>query len=55
MTDTVRTAFFEQLRRLSLTTTFGNPGSTEETMLAGFPRSARGSGLPLEHGLQIYP
>ena len=41
MTDTVRAAFFEQLRRLELTTIFGNPGSTEETMLKDFPDDFR--------------
>ena len=41
MTDTARAAFFEQLRRLGLTTVFGKPGSTEETMLADFPGDFR--------------
>jgi benzoylformate decarboxylase len=34
---TVRDAFFETARKLGLTTLFGNPGSTEETMLKDFP------------------
>ena len=34
---TVREAFFEVARRLGLTTIFGNPGSTEETLLKNFP------------------
>ena len=37
MPQTVRVAFFEQLRRLGHHRIFGNPGSTEETMLAEFP------------------
>src|ERR1700753_2672180 len=34
---TVREAFFDVARRLGLTTIFGNPGSTEETLLKNFP------------------
>ena len=34
---TVRDAFFDVARRLRLTTIFGNPGSTEETLLRDFP------------------
>jgi benzoylformate decarboxylase len=37
MPQNVREAFFEQLRRLGHHRIFGNPGSTEETMLASFP------------------
>lgn len=38
---TVREAFFEVARGLRLTTIFGNPGSTEETMLRDFPADFR--------------
>ena len=38
---TVREAFFEVARRLGLTTIFGNPGSTEQTLLKNFPRDFR--------------
>src|SRR6201995_5253076 len=38
---TVREAFFEVARRLGLTTIFGNPGSTEETLLKDFPADFR--------------
>lgn len=34
---TVKDAFFDVARELGLTTIFGNPGSTEETMLKDFP------------------
>src|ERR1700753_3256159 len=34
---TVREAFWEVARKLGLTTVFGNPGSTEETLLKNFP------------------
>ena len=34
---TVRTATFDVLRRLELTTIFSNPGSTEVPFLAGLP------------------
>lgn len=34
---TVRDAFYQLCRQLGMTTIFGNPGSTEETMLEGFP------------------
>jgi benzoylformate decarboxylase len=34
---TVREAFFEVARGLNLTTIFGNPGSTEETLLKDLP------------------
>ena len=34
---TVRDAFYQMARHLGLTTIFGNPGSTEETMLEHFP------------------
>ena len=37
MTATVREATFDLLRRLGLTTVFGNPGSTEEPFLQDFP------------------
>ena len=37
----VREAFFEVARRLELTTIFGNPGSTEETLLKDFPADFR--------------
>ena len=38
---TVREAFFEVARQLNLTTIFGNPGSTEETLLKDFPSDFR--------------
>ena len=38
---TVRKAFFDVARRLKLTTMFGNPGSTEETLLKNFPEDFR--------------
>ena len=38
---TVRTAFYEVCRQLGMTTIFGNPGSTEETMLENFPEDFR--------------
>src|ERR1700759_3130039 len=38
---TVREAFWEVARRLGLTTIFGNPGSTEETLLKDFPADFR--------------
>lgn len=38
---TVREVFFEVARRLQLTTIFGNPGSTEETLLSDFPADFR--------------
>jgi benzoylformate decarboxylase len=38
---TVREAFFEVARRLGLTTVFGNPGSTEQTLLKNFPHDFR--------------
>lgn len=38
---TVREATFQLLRELGLTTIFGNPGSTEETFLEGFPDDFR--------------
>src|SRR5256714_6321966 len=38
---TVRDATFELLRRHGMTTMFGNPGSTELPMLAGFPDDFR--------------
>ena len=37
MAGTVKNAFYETSRRLGMRTIFGNPGSTEETMLSGFP------------------
>ena len=37
MTTNVREATFDLLRRLGLTTVFGNPGSTEEPFLQDFP------------------
>ncbi len=36
-----REATFQLLRDLGLTTVFGNPGSTEETFLTGFPGDFR--------------
>jgi len=41
MTTTVQQAFFEVARQLKLTTIFGNPGSTEETLLKNFPSDFR--------------
>lgn len=38
---TVRDGFFEVARRLGMTTIFGNPGSTEETLLKEFPSDFR--------------
>jgi len=38
---TVQDAFFDVARRLKLTTIFGNPGSTEETLLKNFPKDFR--------------
>lgn len=38
---TVREAFYDVARQLGLTTIFGNPGSTEEPLLTGFPRDFR--------------
>ena len=38
---TVREAFYDVARSLGLTTIFGNPGSTEETMLRSFPGDFR--------------
>ncbi len=38
---TVQEAFFDVARRLKLTTIFGNPGSTEETLLKNFPTDFR--------------
>ncbi len=38
---TVREATLDLLRRTGLTTVFGNPGSTELPMLAGFPSDFR--------------
>ena len=38
---TVREAFYDVARRLRLTTIFGNPGSTEETLLRNFPADFR--------------
>jgi len=40
-TMTVRDAFFDVARRLGLTTVFGNPGSTEESLLTSFPDDFR--------------
>ncbi|HTJ98935.1 MAG TPA: benzoylformate decarboxylase [Bordetella sp.] len=39
--STVQSVFFEVARRLGLTTIFGNPGSTEETLLKNFPADFR--------------
>src|ERR1700712_2075211 len=39
--ETVRDVFFDVLRTLNLTTMFGNPGSTEETLLKDFPEDFR--------------
>ena len=44
---TVREAFYTVCRELGMTTIFGNPGSTEETMLADFPADFR-YGLALQ-------
>ncbi|BCP56353.1 benzoylformate decarboxylase [Kaistia sp. 32K] len=41
MPQTVRDVTFELLRKLGLTTVFGNPGSTEETFLKNFPKDFR--------------
>src|ERR687885_1291636 len=38
---TVREAVFEMLHARGMTTIFGNPGSTELPMLAGFPQDFR--------------
>lgn len=38
---TVQQAFFDVARSLKLTTIFGNPGSTEETLLKNFPSDFR--------------
>lgn len=38
---TVREAFYTLCRELGMTTIFGNPGSTEETMLTDFPSDFR--------------
>ena len=38
---TVREAFYTVCRELGMTTIFGNPGSTEETMLTDFPADFR--------------
>ncbi len=35
--STVRSVTYDLLRKLQLTTVFGNPGSTEEPFLAEFP------------------
>jgi thiamine pyrophosphate-dependent acetolactate synthase large subunit-like protein len=39
---TVREATFDLLRRLRMTTVFGNPGSTELPFLKDFPRARDG-------------
>lgn len=39
--STVRTVTYDLLRGLGLTTMFGNPGSTEEPFLTGFPEDFR--------------
>ena len=41
MPQTVRDATFELMRKLKLTTLFGNPGSTEEPFLKEFPADMR--------------
>jgi benzoylformate decarboxylase len=38
MPMTVHDATYDLLRRLGLTTVFGNPGSTEQTFLSNFPK-----------------
>lgn len=38
---TIRDTTFELLRKLNITTIFGNPGSTEETFLQDFPSDFR--------------
>ena len=40
-TPTVRDVSYELLRKLGLTTVFGNPGSTEEAFLKNFPGDFR--------------
>ena len=39
--STVRSVTYDLLRSLGLTTVFGNPGSTEETLLKDFPADFR--------------
>ncbi|EMP6222514.1 benzoylformate decarboxylase [Providencia rettgeri] len=41
MKKTIRQVTFELLRKLGVTTVFGNPGSTEETFLKDFPSDFR--------------
>ncbi|GAB1438511.1 benzoylformate decarboxylase [Providencia sp.] len=41
MNKTIRQVTFELLRKLDVTTVFGNPGSTEETFLKDFPSDFR--------------
>lgn len=41
MQKTIRQVTFDLLRKLDITTIFGNPGSTEETFLKDFPRDFR--------------
>ncbi len=41
MTQTIRQVTLTLLRKLELTTIFGNPGSTEETFLKDFPKDFR--------------
>ncbi len=41
MAETIRQVTFNLLRKLELTTIFGNPGSTEETFLKNFPKDFR--------------
>lgn len=41
MEKTIREVTFEMLRKLGITTVFGNPGSTEETFLKDFPEDFR--------------
>ncbi|HGN1706990.1 TPA: benzoylformate decarboxylase [Providencia rettgeri] len=41
MKKTIRQVTFELLRKLDITTIFGNPGSTEETFLKDFPSDFR--------------
>lgn len=40
-TRTIRDVTFDLLRKLGITTVFGNPGSTEETFLKNFPKDFR--------------
>ena len=41
MKKNIRQVTFDLLRKLDITTVFGNPGSTEETFLKEFPADFR--------------